>query len=65
MPKYDNKSADYTKWTTAKLKKEAIILDELINIAECYGIRDIIRLGDVLSELERRGVEPRGSVLQF
>lgn len=52
MPKNKLKS-----WTDSQLKKRAVELDEAINVAECFGWRDLIDLNACCAELGRRGYE--------
>ena len=55
--KHNNKSKYFKDWTTAKLKKEALIYDELIHgPMPCYGMSDIMRLDGILAELDKRGI---------
>ena len=52
----DNNSPKFSDWTTAKLKKEAMVLDQQINYIGCYGVKDMIMLDRILNELDKRGV---------
>ena len=55
--KYNNESEFYKDWTTQKLKDEYKGLDEMINVVECYGRRDLLNHLGIELELINRGVE--------
>ena len=63
--KKNNNSKKFSDWTTAKLKKECEIYDDLIyGPNACYGVRDMITLTGIINELEKRGIEV-GSQVTF
>lgn len=61
--KYNNKSLYFKDWTTKKLKEEAIASHQLINVVECFGISDLNEYYGILKELEKRGIEPKTSLV--
>lgn len=46
---------DIHKETDDQLMTEALQLDDLVNVVECFSTRDVTRLDQVVAELERRG----------
>ena len=53
--KQNNNSSKLSDWTTLKLKKEAMVLDDLIyGENHCYGVKDMIMLDRILVELFER-----------
>lgn len=55
--KHDDNSRRIKDWTTEKLKKEALVYNDLINgKMPCYGTRDIFHLDNICQELTYRGV---------
>ena len=48
---------ELTTWTVSKLKQEAKMLWGQIYISDCYGVNDMILLGWISEELNKRGYE--------
>lgn len=57
--KYNDNSKYFKDWTTKKLKYEAIGYDEMINVVECYGVRDTMAFIGIMNELDKRGIKSR------
>ena len=45
------------KATSASLIKEYKGLNDAINVAECFGTRDLVRFQQIEAELDKRGYE--------
>lgn len=59
MKKKRNNQSKFVKdWTTKKLKREAVVLNDLIHGQNaCYGTKDIIVFDLVVNELSKRGCD--------
>ena len=56
--KHNNNSKDIRNWTTWKLKTTALEYDDMIHgLNPCYNTHDIMFLNNLLSELEKKGIE--------
>ncbi len=62
--KKDDNSNNPKQWTTKKLKEDYAMLYDLIYNPDCscYSTKDLINLGIIESELDRRGITPKTKV---